>query len=245
MATGFTIFVTYQFEDTPASASTSYGYSTPIHCKNIQTITTDDLNGKSLGIYFSSINDLPFLADTGSTNGTGFTATKLIGLVQIVNGITDTGTTITPAASGWYKVDLTSQINNQVVGAVIDKNSLVNTLYNIEFSTLSNPYTLDYLNYPSVVASEDEMGFGEEAFFFGTMRSDIKATVYTTDIPIVLPLNNYNSTTNPTWDGVSTVSMSEIGIYDDNNNLVAIGKFNYPIDKNATISRTVAFQLDF
>lgn len=245
MATGFTIFVTYQFEDTPAADSTSYGLSSPIHCRYIQTITTDDLNGKSIGIFFSSVNDLPFLADTGSIGGTGFTATKLIGLVQVVNGISDSGTTIKPESSGWFRVDLTSQISNQVVGAVIDKESLVDTLYSIGFSELNESYTLDYLDYPSTVASEDEMGFGEEAFFFGTMRSDIKATIYTTDIPIILPLNNYNSTTNPTWDGVSTVTMSEIGIYDDNNNLVAIGKFNYPIDKNATISRTVAFQIDF
>ena len=245
MATGFTIFVTYQFEDTPASASTSYGHSTPIHCKYIQTITTNDLNGKSIGLFFSSANDLPFLADTGSTNGTGFTATKLIGLAQVVNGISDSGTTIKPESSGWFRVDLTSQIKNHVVGAIIDKDSLVNTVYNMEFSELNEPYTLDYLDYPSSVSSEDKMGFGEEAFFFGTVRSDIKATVYTTDIPIVLELNNFNSTTNPTWDGVSTVSMSEIGIYDDNNNLVGIGKFNYPIDKNSTITRTVAFQLDF
>lgn len=245
MATGFTIFVTYQFEDTPAEASTSYGYSTPIHCSYIQTITADDLNGKSLGVYFSSADDLPFLADTGSTNGTGFTATKLIAIVQVVNGISDSGTTIKPESGGWFKVDVTSQIKNHVVGAVINKDSLVNSLYSIEFSELNIPYTLDYLDYPSSVSGEDEMGFGEEALFFGTVRSDIKATVYTTDIPIVLDVNEYNSTTNPTWDGVSKVSMSEIGIYDNNNNLVAIGKFNYPIDKDATIARTIAFQLDF
>ena len=89
------------------------------------------------------------------------------------------------------------------------------------------------------------MGYGEEAFFFGTVRTDIRATVYTTDIPIQLPLNEFNTTTNPTWNGVESVAISEIGIYDDNNNLVAIGKLNHPISKDATIARTIAFQLDF
>lgn len=245
MATGYTIFVTYQFEDTPASASTSYGYSTPIHCNYIKTITTDTLSGKALNLYFSSVDDFPFLADTGSTNGTGFTATRFNAIVQVVSGITDSDTTISPTPEGWYKVDLTDQITNQVYGAVIDKNSLVNTLYVVEFDTLINPYRLDYLNYPSNIASEDEMGFGEESVFFGSVRSDIKASVYTTDIPIVLPINNFNSTTNPTWDGVEPVAISEIGIYDDLGNLVAIGKLNYPINKDATIARTISIELDF
>jgi hypothetical protein len=245
MASGYTIFLTYQFEDSPASASTSYGYAPSIHCNYIQTITTDTLAGKALNMFFSSANDLPFFADTGSTNGTGFTATKLNAIVQVINGVSDSGTTITPSANGWFIVDLTDQINNHVLGAVIDKNSLVNTLFNIEFNTLTEPYTLDYLDYPSNVSSSDEMGFGEEAFFFGTVRSDIRATVYTTDIPINLALNTYNSTTNPTWDGVSPVAISEIGIYDDNNNLVGIGKLNYPINKDATIARTIAFEIDF
>lgn len=245
MASGFTVFVTYQFEDSPASASTSYGYASSIHCNYIQTITTNNLAGKALNMFFSGTDDLLFLADSGSTNGTGFTATKLNALVQIVNGISDTGTTIKPSSSGWFKVDVTDQINNHVVGDVINKDNLVNTLFNVEFNTLSDPYTLEYLNYPSNFATEDAMGFGEEAFFFGTVRTDIKATVYTTDIPIDLPLNSYNSTTNSTWDETTPVTISEIGIYDNNNNLVGIGKLNYPINKDSTIARTIAFQLDF
>lgn len=245
MATGYTVFTTYLFEDTPAAASTSYGYSTAIHCKYIQSFTTDSLNGKALNMYFSSENDLPFLADTGSTNGTGFTATRIVALIQVMNGVSDSGTTINPTSDGWYRYDITNQIENHVFGAVIDRKSLVNTLFVIEFNKLSDPYVLDYLNYPSNIADNNVMGFGEEVIFFGTVRSDIKATVYTTDIAINLPLNSYNSTTNPTWDGSSKVSISEVGIYDDNNNLVGIGKLNFPIDKDSSIARTISFQLDF
>lgn len=251
MTTGYTVFVTYIFEDTPASASTSYGYSTALHCNYIQTITADSLRGKALNMYFPTINELSFLAGTGSTNGTGFTATKLFALVQIQNGISDSGTTIKPNSNGWFKVNLTDQINNldesnpHIIGSVINKEHLVNSLFKIEFTNLNVPYTLDYLNYPSNVAPDNVMGFGEEAFFFGNVETDIRASVYTTDIPINLPLNNYNTSTNPTWDGQSSVGISEIGIYDSNNNLVAIGKLNYPITKNGTIARTIAFQLDF
>lgn len=242
MTSGYTIFITYQFEDTPASASTSYGYSTPLHCNYIQKLETNSLSGKALSLFFSSEDDLPFLADTNSNNGTGFTATKINALVQVVNG---TGSTISPISSDWYKINITNQIEGQIIGAVIDKALLTNTIFRVEFADLVDKYNLDYLNYPSNNSSIDEMGIGEESFVFGTISTDIRATVYTTDIPIILPLNSYNTTTNPTWDGSSTVSISEVGIYDDDDNLVAIGKLNHPIDKNSTIARTIAFQLDF
>lgn len=249
-STGFTVFVTYLFEDTPASESSSYGYSSAIHCNYIQKISTNTLRSKALNLYFPNVEELTFLAGTGSTNGTGFTATKLIALVQVQNGISDTGTTINPDSSNWFRVDVTDQINNlgstpHIVGAPINKEQLVNSLFTIEFQELNIPYNLAYIAYPSNVAPEREMGFGEESVFFGNVETDIKSTVYTTDIAINLPLENYNSTTNSTWDGESSVAISEIGIYDNNNNLVAIGKLNYPITKNTSIARGISFQVDF
>lgn len=237
-----TVFTTYQFEGAPYSASTSYGYQTPIHCNYIQKNEIDSLAGKALNMYFSSIDDFPFLADENSINGTGFTATKINALVQVVNG---SGTTVTPDPALWKKTDITDQIVNHVVGEPIKKENLVNSLFTID-PTVGTLYDLSYLDYPTALTNDDEkLAFGEEAIFFGTVRTDIKATVYSTEVPIVLPLNQYNSTTNPTWDGMSKVYISEVGIYDANNNLVAIGKLNYPISKDSSIARTILFGLDF
>ena len=58
-------------------------------------------------------------------------------------------------------------------------------------------------------------------------------------------LGQFNSTTNPTWDSVSSVYATEVGIYDSNGNLVAIGKFNDPVEKNSNIARTIEFAIDF
>ena len=248
MATGKTVFVTYQFEGAPANASNVYGISGSTHCTNITTLITDVIAGKSINTFFLSENDLVFLADSGSTNGTGFTATRLNILAQVVDGISDSGLTITPDAGGWFKVDVTNQLPpSHTLGNSISKAELLASNFIVDFSDLTSPneYTLDYLNYPYAPQDEDLMGYGEEAFFFGTVRTDISATVYTTDISINLQLNEYNSTTNPTWDGVESVAISEVGIYDDDNNLVAIGKLNHPITKDSTIARTIAFQLDF
>jgi len=247
MATGKTVFITYQFEGAPANASNVYGISGSTHCTYIQKLETDIIAGKSINTFFLNEEELFFLADSTSSNGTGFTATRLNILAQVVDGISDSGLTITPDAGGWFKVDVTNQISGQTIGDSITKSNLLNTNFIVNFTDLTSPneYSLDYLSYPSSVSSEDEMGYGEEAFFFGTIRTDIRATVYTTDISIQLPLNEFNSTTNPTWDGMGSVAISEVGIYDDNNNLVAIGKLNNPIKKDPTIARTIAFQLDF
>ena len=60
-----------------------------------------------------------------------------------------------------------------------------------------------------------------------------------------MELNEFNQSTNTTWNETESVWISEIGIYDENNNLVAIGKLNNPIEKNPSILRTVLFNIDF
>ena len=79
----------------------------------------------------------------------------------------------------------------------------------------------------------------------GNVETDIKAIAYTTDLAINLPQNEFNSSTNETWNNTDIVAISEIGIYDANKNLVAIGKLNNPIQKNSGIARTIVFAIDF
>ena len=105
-------------------------------------------------------------------------------------------------------------------------------------------YNLDYLSYP-IPAETDKLCFGDEVYFFGNVETDIEADVYTSDLSINLALGEFNSTTNPTWDGISSVAISEIGIYDEDKNLVAIGKLNNPIIKDSSITRTISFAIDF
>ena len=163
----------------------------------------------------------------------------------LVNGI---GTNITPNPDEWKILDLTEQIISHTVGEPISSADIALTVFTfsqLEY-TSSPTYNLSYISHPtSGTTDHEKLSFGEEVFFFGNVSTDVKATAYTTDIPIVLPLNEFNSTNNPTWDGTSDIQISEIGIYDDNNNLVAIGKLNHPISKSSEISRTIVFGMDF
>jgi hypothetical protein len=241
----FTVFTTYTLAATD-------GYSRAIHCNYIKRIVlnTDTPDIMQLNMSFPYGEDFKFLNPNLAT-GIGYSANKLYAIVQIVSG---TGTTVNPDPSLWYTYDVTDQIIGYVAGAPLTASGLTGTSFVVNLNTyyLANsnplkkfkPYNLLYLNYPSVSAN-DELCFGDEVYFLGNVTTEIHADVYTTDISILLPLNQFNSTTNPTWDGVSKVSISEIGIYDANKNLVAIGKLNDPIDKDSTISRTLQFALDF
>lgn len=254
------IFVTYMFESMPITGTSTnnfqlgktYGHATPIHCNYIQKVETDNPSNKTVSLILPNSSSFPFMRQstdiaTGK-DGTGWNANKLYLLAQVVAA---TGDTVQPNPVNWSLVDITSQLNGYASfsGTTIPPSTFdTDTIINVSIGSLNSAlkYTLNYLDYPTTLTVDDNrLAFGEEVFFFGNVKGEIKATAYTTDISMVLPLNQYNSTTNPTWDQMSPVQISEAGLFDDNNNLIAVGKFNYPIAKDSTIFRTIQFSIDF
>ena len=248
---GNTAFISYIL--IPTGTTIDNNYSQAIHCNYIKKIDLGTSNPyvQEISLNFPDIDDFKFLASeqVGVPNplGIGYTAHKIHALVQIVsNALFDTFDDVKPDSTAWKQVDITSQVTGSTLfltpaqlTSVVFKISLL--LYN-DFT----PYNLYYINYPTPSVPENKrLVFGDATFFFGNVATEIKADVYTTDISINLPLNEFNSSSNLTWDGEETVYISEIGIYDSNKNLVAIGKMNDPVAKDFTIARTIVFALDF
>jgi hypothetical protein len=247
MIQNYTIFATYFLAP---SGNTGYGYGQAIHCNYIKSmqIETDNINIQEVLINFSGATTFKFLSDN-ITNGTGFTVHKIYAVIQKVLNSTTGATKADPA--NWKMVDVTSQITGHVSGVPLTATELVSTVFRIPlnlYGTYSS-YTLTYLNYPKSIdvdlSANDDLSFGDETYFLGNITTDIHADVYTTDLSINLDMNEFNSSTNLTWDGLSSVAITEIGIYDANKNLVAIGKLNDPIIKDSTLTRTILFALDF
>lgn len=245
--TGVTVFLTYLFENVPYSADTSYGYTTPIHAHYITTLTADTLSGKNINFFFTDQDEFIFMNGSGSSGltGEGFMATNLSLIVQIDY----TGGT-TPKTDGWKKFDVTDQINNHVIGQPINPENLINgiTVFLLKPSDYPSlpDYNLDYLDYPlDIVADENKLIFGEEAFFYGNVRTEISSSIFQANIPVILELDEFNSTTNPTWNSESDVYICEVGLYDEDGNLLAIAKLNNPINKNENIARTIVVTLDW
>ena len=245
---GNTVFISYFFESLS-------GFSRAIHCNYIGRIELNDINPtiETIRLKFISADDFKFLNPDSGT-ATGYSAHKLFALVQLIQytGVDDLAD-VKPDPALWKTYELTHQIIGYPSGntRLISPADMVGVVFEIPLldyydtgSTGFDTYDLYYLNYPGSTET-DKLCFGDETYFFGTVESEVEADVFTTDLSINLALGEFNSTTNPTWDGVSSVAISEVGIYDENKNLVAIGKLNNPIIKDSSISRTISFAIDF
>jgi len=240
----YTIFTTYALVTTGSTFGLTY--TRGIHCNYIKKtqITTSDISIHEINFNFPNLNDFKFLNDD-INDGTGFFAHKIYILLQVVNSGDTEISLVEPIPSEWRYLDVTNQIQNNA-GQYLNGNKLVSQVFKIPLNNYYNYniYDINYLTYPSLNAT-NAFSFGDETYLLGNVDTEIKADVYTTDLTINLPLNEFNSSNNLTWDGTSSVYISEIGIFDENKNLVAIGKLNNPISKDSTISRTILFSMDF
>lgn len=243
------VYLTYLFENTNSfEASKSFGFTTPVHCNYIQKIYTEDLNNKVVSISFPNDTIFRFMQDsTGiTTTGIGWNAEKMYAVMQLIE---TTDQTVKPKAGEWRKVDITDQIANYATWdgiTTIPPTDIVNSIMTVSYDRyLTSPiYNLSYLNYPTSDAS-DNLTFGEEVFFFGNISGEIKATIYEMEVNIILPLNEFNTSNNPTWKVNTPVYITEIGLYDDDGNLLAVGKLNIPVEKDSTKYRTIQLKHDF
>lgn len=236
---------------TPPIIPLGEGNSKYIHCNYINklVLSTNQPLIEEIIINFPYVDDFKFLSNS-IYNGTGYTANKIYALIQLVDNSNFTNLSdVKSDPREWRKYNLTNQILTFVVGDNLTPELLTSQVFKIplnNYFAYRNYYLSDDIIYPTKQPTADgELCFGEEQFFFGNIRSDIKAIAYTTDIAINLSLNEFNSTTNKTWNGAERVHITEIGIYDDEKNLVAIGKLNNPIPKDSTIARTIVFDIDF
>ena len=248
MVQKFTVYVTYFLEN-----NTGFGYKDAIHCNYIQKFGFDTTINQEVNIFFDDPNDFKFLSMTG---GTGYVANEICMMIQVVENTListdpDVYEEIEPKSHLWRCFDVTNQIIGHIPGDPLTSTELTSTVFKVAlsdfFTTTGDTYNLGYLNYPEI-NEPDSLGFGDEEIFLGNVETEIEATVYTTDLSITLPLNQFNSTTNPTWDGEAqdnSVYITEIGIFNEEKELIAIGKFNNPLKKNNQISRTIVFGIDF
>jgi hypothetical protein len=241
------VYVTYQLINTGTTANyiDSYGYLNGIPCQYINKISGVTQNRD---IQFSFLSgDFPFLSKSTDilNNGLGVPFNRFKLLVQVVNQGEEIVNT------NWKEIDLTSQVldtTNLIIPTSIgDKLITLNGNTFVSNSTSFSMNTL--LNIPSneenILLKNNYLGLGEECFFFGNIEVDINAIAFETSFNNVLSFNQYNTSNNPTWVNTLPVYISEVGIYDSENNLVAIGKLKNPIEKKNGKLIILSLSLDF
>lgn len=89
----------------------------------------------------------------------------------------------------------------------------------------------DFISLP-LATNISEFSFGDEVSFFGNITTDVKATIYKTLMTCNVLPNKFINSANPTFNAIEDkVALTEIGIYDGNDDLVAIGKFSQPLTR--------------
>jgi hypothetical protein len=160
-----------------------------------------------------------------------------------------TNTTDRPDPAAWRAIDFTSVLQN---------NGSINVQDFIAPSGMTSVnFTISQTNYDSAplyeitdqifvklpLEDDSQMNFGDETFFHGIVKTDIHATIYEMRYLVNLPSNQFVTSTNPTWtEGVDTY-MTEVGLYDNDKNLLALGKFQSPQLREGV--QQVVVKLDF
>jgi hypothetical protein len=240
-----TMYLTYSLQNEILS-----GLTTPIHCQKYTKITNSTSTTKDVEFKLKDIDLLPYMRkieDLGY-DGRGFYADTFKLLYQIVPNDDDR-----PNPSQWKEVDFTDTNITGGAGETIDpfllENQNPNSTGFVLTQTLDSGATIYDLGQILSLAYENTpevLQFGDERFFYGNLDTYIGASIFKTIFDIRVNTTQFNTTTNPTRDNDPTTNppnlrVSEIGIYDNNNNLVLIGKLSKPVE--LTTNSTIMFEL--
>lgn len=260
---GKTFYVTYRTITNQPISSSSYGYGPSIHCNYVQKIKgyTDE-NGLSyyLSAKFPALA-APYLrrsTEFAAFTGLGWSCNKVQLLVAKVDDADDFGIGYVPTNS-WVAVsDLTIGGNGVLSGssysAAVDPGELIGHQFIVSNEDYLSGSTYNLAeHYPDFFTQTDYKGlprhrgltYGNEAFFPGVIYTVMAATVFKTTWKVVLPDTEFNSSLNSTFHGEVNHStyVTEIGIFDDENQLVGVAKPTWPIKKNQ--GRYLTFELEF
>jgi hypothetical protein len=216
------LWVTYRFNNTAFTQSLHCNYYTYIQGNSL------DCPPYNTDVIFRFGNEFPFLISDLSNGFTGFTGNEFVILAQKVNDGEK------PDPTKWVEINMGSQISASTINNYLTVSGLTGTTFvidkdNYETSELNGYYHLeDYINIPSSGDTGATLNFGGEYFFYGTIETEIQATIYVMNYVCNLGSTQFLSSSNPTWDNTYTPYVSEVGLYDNNKELMIITKVQSP-----------------
>ena len=91
----------------------------------------------------------------------------------------------------------------------------------------------------------DKMSFGDERLFYGNLRTHIGATIYKTLFNINVDGATISTSSNPSFGEGEDRFITEIGILDNQQNLVLEGKLSRPIKISDSSTASIELTIDF
>ena len=217
---GESLFVTYRFNNS--------AFTNSLHCNYYSKISGYDqtaLSG-STDVLFRFGNEFPFLVSQIGSTPSGFTANSLKILAQKV-----TSGTTRPDPTLWKEIDMSSQLSATTVGGYLTVTGLTATTLQITETLYSSSptYRLDnYINIPSLNQTGTTFNFGGEFYFYGTIQTDIQATIYVMNYLCNLGQTQFFDSSNPTWNKSTPPYVTEVALYNADKELMVISKIQSP-----------------
>lgn len=247
LAVGKTIYLTYLLNSTS-------GLMGALPCQTYVKLTNETDSPKDVAFKINQTDLLPYMRkiESGGYDGMGFYAHNFSLVYQIMD---DTITRPDPGA--WKLVDFTSTAITGLINETIDPKLLEVQAPNVTGFILtsiknSGATTFDLISLLNMApnVSPNDLQFGDERFFYGNLTTHIGAVIYKTIFDLRINSGQFNATTNPTRSKDITtnppnIKISEVGIYDNVNNLVCIGKLSVPIGLVAGTTVLLELSMDF
>jgi hypothetical protein len=164
--------------------------------------------------------------DVSPADINGFIADGFYILVQKVSGDTR------PNSSEWRIIDKTSQLVDYFVNGFIPSIGLTSTTFivtNDEYESAPFYDLNDYIPLVPINPTGLTLNFGDEYYFYGSIETDIQATIYEMRYKVNLGSADFQNTTNPTWTHGASSYITDIGLYDLDKNLMIISKMQSPV----------------
>jgi hypothetical protein len=211
------MWVTYRFDSTAFTQS--------LHCNYYSYISADSsvtANTQNIAVRFGP--EFSFLNPYFETNISGYTANSVKLLCQMVIGDTK------PNPTSWKEIDITNEISGSSINNYLTMSGLTGTTFQISLSEYTSAPYYDLSDYIDLTPLNDTdvLNFGDEYYFYGNFETDISATIYEMKYLVTLGRNQFTNTSNPTWTSGTTSYVTEIGLYDNNKDLIVISKLQSP-----------------
>jgi len=227
------LWVTYRFNNDAFTDSLHCNYYTRIQGK------AADCDTGTFNVTMKFGSEFPFLNSSPSGVPSGFSANDLVVLAQKTTGDTR------PDAAEWIEITgITEQLSATTVGGYVTATGLTNTTLQITLDSYTGgtSYMLeDYIDLPQT--GDTQMNFGNEYFFYGSIRTDIQASIYVMNYQVNLGQVQFMDSSNPTWNNAIPPYVTEVGLYDSNKDLMIITKVQAPEKRQGV--QQYSIKLDF
>ena len=248
---GESLYLTYWLENVGTGTTGTTTVTTPIlPCQRYTVIDNKTNTDKDVQFRIGNLNELPYMRKRENVNydGFGFFADTFKVLAQVVDKTTQNR----PLSSNWKVINFTSTnitvTSGETISPTLFENQNPNTTGFILTGSLYTGGTTfnlgDELDM-STASYYGKMTLGDERLFYGNLRTHIGATIYKTLFNITVDGASIASTSNSTFEFGDDRYVSEIGILDNNQNLVLVGKLSRPIRISDSTTASIELTIDF